>query len=289
MTNPDPTIRINVDVTNPGQFFACCGLLELASRVDQNTIAHFENGQFLVAGDLQTVLDQFFACEVKVDTRAAIKSDDNADKMDEKDDVNPHRGRIYPMILGNPFNLLLDWWNDTEAQSQKLKTWTAGMHVTDLLLGYHKKQRRKGHALLTYIPSMRDHFAEAVKRSPDDWLREPWPIEVPSSFSYDSRLSRNNALDLGHTSFGILAFSPAIDVLTLIGLQRFRPRMVEVWTRNRYFTWSQPLPVEVATVAVQGLLPHLNGTCFEFPIKPRDAQGRYKLFGHAQHTRRYHV
>jgi hypothetical protein len=61
--------------------------------------------------------------------------------------------------------------------------------------------------------------------------------------------------------------------------------MVEVWTRNRYFTWSQPLPVEVALVAALGLISHLNGTCFEFPIKPRDAQGRYKLFGHAQLVR----
>jgi CRISPR-associated protein Csb3 len=193
------------------------------------------------------------------------------------------------MTLPDPFNLRLDWWNDEEAQKQKLKVWTAGMRVTDLLLGFHKKQNRKGQAVLTYIPSMRDHFAAAVQRIPDDWLREPWPIKEPSAFCYDSRLSRNNALDLGHTSFGVMAFSPAIDVLTLIGLQRFRPKMVEVWTRNRYFTWNQPLPVEVAAVATLGLLPHLNGTCFEFPIKPRDAQGRYKLFGHAQPVRSSHV
>ena len=32
MTKPDP-IKINVDPTNPGQFFACCGLLELADRL----------------------------------------------------------------------------------------------------------------------------------------------------------------------------------------------------------------------------------------------------------------
>lgn len=281
MMNPEPTIRINVDVTNPGQFFACCGLLELASRIDRYATAYFENGQFLVAGDVQNVLGRFFECEVEVDTKSSVKSDDGADEANEKDDANPNRGRIYPMTLKHPFNLRLDWWNDGEAQAQKLKTWTAGMRVTDLLLGFHKKEK--------LIPSMRDHFAAAVKRNPDDWLREPWPIKEPSAFCYDSRLSRNNALDLGHTSFGTMAFSPAIDVLTLIGLQRFRPRMVEVWTRNRYFTWSQPLPVEVAAVAALGLLPHLNGTCFEFPIKPRDAQGRYKLFGHAQPVRSSHV
>ena len=59
MTNPEPTIRINVDVSNPGQFFACCGLLELASRLDQNATGHFENGYFLVNGDVQKFLIAF--------------------------------------------------------------------------------------------------------------------------------------------------------------------------------------------------------------------------------------
>lgn len=30
MTLPQPNIKIPVDLTNPGQFFACCGLLEVA-------------------------------------------------------------------------------------------------------------------------------------------------------------------------------------------------------------------------------------------------------------------
>jgi CRISPR-associated protein Csb3 len=193
------------------------------------------------------------------------------------------------MTLHEPFNLRLDWWTDEEAQRQKLKTWTAGQRVTDLFLDYHKKQKRKGKTELVPIPSMRKHFADAVKRFPQDWLREPLPIEVPMAFSYDSRLSRNNALDQGHVGDSTMTFSPAIDVLTLVGLQRFRPRMLEIWTRNLYCVWSQPLSVEIAAVATLGLIPHLIDTCFEFPIKPRDARGRYKLFGHAQPVRSPHV
>ena len=79
-----------------------------------------------------------------MDTLAVFKNDDETGEADAKDVVNSHRGRIYPMTLGDPFNLRLDWWTDEEAQRQKLKTWTAGQHVTDLLLGYHKKQKRKG-------------------------------------------------------------------------------------------------------------------------------------------------
>jgi CRISPR-associated protein Csb3 len=33
MTQHNDPIRIPVDLTNPGQFFACCGLLELANRL----------------------------------------------------------------------------------------------------------------------------------------------------------------------------------------------------------------------------------------------------------------
>lgn len=290
MSNPEPTIRIAVDLTNPGQFFACCGLLELASRLDPNSIAQFQNGHFVINGEVQSVLDYFFKCHVTVDTCQTSMIDDEGDKVDDRkndDNGDSHRGRIYPMTLHEPFNLRLDWWNDEAAQRQKLKTWTAGQRVTDLLLGYHKK--RKGKVEGMYIPSMREHFAEAVKRYPQDWLREPLPIKVPMAFSYDSRLSRNNALDQGHTTDSVMAFSPAVDVLTLIGLQRFRPLMLETWSRNRYYTWRQSLPVEIAAVAALGLIPQLIDCCFEFPIKRRDSQGRFKLFGHAQPVRRPNV
>ena len=33
MRDPETTIRFAVDPTNPGQFFACCGLLEMADRL----------------------------------------------------------------------------------------------------------------------------------------------------------------------------------------------------------------------------------------------------------------
>jgi CRISPR-associated protein Csb3 len=283
VSNPKPTTRVNVDVTNPGQFFACCGLLELAARVDSNTLAHFNDGHFVIYADIHPVLDSFFKCDVKVDTSATSKNDDEVD-VEDSEDNNSHRGRIYPMTLGEPFNLRLDWWTNEEAQRQKLKTWTAGQRVTDLLVGY-----RKGKNKPKYILSMREHFAETVKQCPDDWLREAQPIEAPMAFSYDSRLSRNNALDQGHTAKSIMAFSPAVDVLTLVGLQRFRPLMLEPWNRNLYCTWSQSLSVEIAAVTSLGLIPQLIHSCFEFPIKPRDAQGRFKLFGHAQPVRRPYV
>ena len=51
MTHPRPNITVNVDVTNPGQFFACCGLLELADRLWPGAQGWFERATFHVESD----------------------------------------------------------------------------------------------------------------------------------------------------------------------------------------------------------------------------------------------
>jgi CRISPR-associated protein Csb3 len=51
MTNSDVNkakITIRGDLTNPGQFFACCGLLEAASRLDEEAEGWFEHERFHV-------------------------------------------------------------------------------------------------------------------------------------------------------------------------------------------------------------------------------------------------
>ena len=46
MSDQQPNITIPVDLTNPGQFFACCGLLELADRLCSSAEGWFENSEF---------------------------------------------------------------------------------------------------------------------------------------------------------------------------------------------------------------------------------------------------
>ena len=43
-----PTLSIDVDVTNPGQFYACCGLLELAERLWPGAEGWFDDSSFHV-------------------------------------------------------------------------------------------------------------------------------------------------------------------------------------------------------------------------------------------------
>jgi len=60
MPHPEPNITVNVDVTNPGQFFAYCGLLELADRlwpcvevVRSFTEPRFERSRFCIFGNVR--------------------------------------------------------------------------------------------------------------------------------------------------------------------------------------------------------------------------------------------
>jgi len=288
----EANITIPVDLTNPGQFFACCGLLELVSRIDAETLACFRGEHFVLQTSATNALALFLKCEIAIDTDYHASDADDEEGGDGDDDVlNPNRGRVFPMYLGSPFNLRLDWWTDEHAKAQKLKLWTAGQRVTDLLTGHYKNKPKKGRGVpkgtkeKVYTPSTREHLADVCAKYPQDWLRKAVPITSPGAFSYDSRLSRNNALDLGHFSAGTFAFSPAADVLSLIALQRFRPLMVEVWNRNQYCTWKEFMPVSVAPACVVGAIPSLVDRRFEFPIKARDSQGRFKLFGHAQPIR----
>src|SRR5205814_1060536 len=53
------SIHVPVDPTNPGQFFACCGLLELADRLWPGSEGWFSNEQFCVecCGNLAALVE----------------------------------------------------------------------------------------------------------------------------------------------------------------------------------------------------------------------------------------
>lgn len=60
MSEREPNIKIPVDLTNPGQFFACCGLLELAGRLWPGAEGWFESGQFSIVGPTECSLPALF-------------------------------------------------------------------------------------------------------------------------------------------------------------------------------------------------------------------------------------
>ena len=125
-----PTISIPVDVANPGQFFACCGLFELADRLWPGAEAWFDgeaaHSRFhilalksrkgLNAADgptLREVLSN--ACALRFDVGNDEGSSDGADEGDDD-------SLLDPIIIQSPVQLILDWWSD-----KSIKPWAGSV------------------------------------------------------------------------------------------------------------------------------------------------------------------
>jgi len=115
---PDPDISINVDIRNPGQFFACCGLLEISSRIWPDS-----EGWFEITGRRTTYC---IATSSEHDDPLGeivrrIREPDTVILTDDADDYPPG---LRPLLL-IPFDLRLDWWIKDGSVNKKspLKMW----------------------------------------------------------------------------------------------------------------------------------------------------------------------
>ncbi len=252
MIHPTSTITVPVDLSNPGQFFACCGLLELASRMDAHAEAWFSDGQFKLAGAvlLQGVLAHLRQATIEntmtPDQRARLdelsamtkKERESIEGAEEEKKVLESLRRESPIVLAGGSSLRIDWFTDEFAGGARFKTWAGQQSVLDIMKAMHagmRKARVENESTLW----------NAARR-----------IGLP--FYFDSDLgAQGSALDIGF-SFDPLAASeitrirgmsrPALELLAFIGLQRFRPREI-AGDRFVYVAWPMPLPVSVAAGA----------------------------------------
>ncbi|MBN2429350.1 MAG: type I-U CRISPR-associated helicase/endonuclease Cas3 [Deltaproteobacteria bacterium] len=136
------TIRLRVDVTNPGQYFACCGLFELAAQLTPNVKGHFEQDEsmqwwFILSEtdySLSTLLEKITEAEIIPASGIAGKQEENLEEEDEEtEDDTSEEGdedkNSLPLFLGNPFGLRLDWWETSKGNSTSLKVWAGSMNV----------------------------------------------------------------------------------------------------------------------------------------------------------------
>ena len=117
------SVRINVDPTNPGQFFACCGLLELADRLWVGAEGRFEDDTFCI--DAQTPeasLTKLLSAAHDIE----LDRDEIESSPKEEDDAD---GQVEPLNIVAPIQLRLDWWQD-----KSLKTWAGSMDARKIFL-----------------------------------------------------------------------------------------------------------------------------------------------------------
>jgi len=266
MKYPEPSFGVHVDVTNPGQFFACCGLLELAHRLWPGAEGWFEKDIFHVSTpatntSLVTLAERL--CDAQLDP-------DDAEADDKTCPLRLQDNNV-ATSAGPPLSMRLDWWLDKTGVGASLKTWAGQQRVT-------------------VISSAMLHSAIAEGQINDAWLdcgriaHDPVsPSKVVEPFYFDARRFAH-ALDTGF-SLDVQEASttahPATEFLTLVGLQRFRPGTTSDRWSFEFWTWSQPLPAAVAAGLACGVVPVPRRQGYRFPLRFRDDQKRYKAFSFA--------
>lgn len=268
------TLCIALDPTNPGQFFACCGLLELAHRLWKGAEGWFERQEFCVqpvGAELQPVtstfglIDELARCRVtntmtdeqlrRLAELSRMKSKERAksDALEaEKKELESLR-RESPIRLHSPFNLLIDWFLDDRAGGSRFKTWAGQQSVIDITEGMHR-------ALLGRVWS---------ETPADAWLS--WSVLADGlPFNFDSGLSgQGSALDAGF-SFDPLGFKmpsrPLLELAAFVGLQRFRPMPVSDENLYQYDLWPTPLLPSAAAAAACGVAVVPGARRYEFRL-----------------------
>lgn len=262
-----PNIQIPVDLTNPGQFFACCGLLELADRLWPGAEGWFEGESFLLAtaGSLRAMLTHLI-----LDPPAALSH------ICERLPVKPIIAPLALTFDGDASeSFVLDCWVKVVTKSGRLQAvaappwnmWSGNQKSLPIWLQLRDELR---------LILVGDGKAK-VRACAEDELRRLFQLTRPLTgrFGFDSTAAWN-ALDVGFSpnDQGVaVESSPAVELLAAIGLQRFRPMNVE--GSLAFQVWHDPLPTSVAAAYMSGVIPHA-GERYRFSVVDR---GQYSAFG----------
>jgi CRISPR-associated protein Csb3 len=262
MSRMNPNVSVNVDVTNPGQFFACCGLLELAGRLWPGADGWFGDSAFhiscegkvdqLLAGLAQTRIESSLRPEQLSRLRTLLSKEKATLTKSELVDKTrlQEMWRAERLRLTAPFNIWLDWWRDDHGERTELKTWAAKQLVAEMAGRMFAIIQRE---LAVRQLQENQLFFEAN----DDSL----------PFNFDSDLCRTgNARDAGFSADTLelkSSYRPLLELLAFVALQRFRPlATIQGFT---YYTWAIPLPPSVAAAAASGALS-VTAQCFTFGL-----------------------
>jgi len=246
-----PELKIQFDPCNPAQFYACCGLAELAELAGNPSHSRFiveskrpRQAEFIL--QTETVLDFGNVVENLKQAEYRPLRREKAENPPQKDSIAPIEAVIFEQ------KVVLDWWlDDFHEKAKPLKCW-AGQVTTQKLFSELPKLLR------TDAPSF---AAEAF---------------TSTRFGIDPR-SAWVALDLGYSPNEQGQESqtyPLVELLGAFGLQGFRPAGSRAQGFD-YHLWLSPLPCTVARLAAAQPWQGLRTAGYKFHLGER---GSYKVF-----------
>jgi len=246
-------IRLKLNPANTGHLFACYGMFEIAHRLtpDGNAMAHFceEETEFVITGanyDLWGILNELKGASPSVDERTEAIS-------------------LFPK---HSYPLVLDWW----VADNSLKTWAG--------------QQRIGEIASLLTKALGEYPSDKSEKDLFDWGTHLCDDKgkATAATAFDARLSRLTSVDIGFSmndqGFKPVVY-PAVEFFALVGIQRFRPIRDEGHKKWVCFTWFQPLPILIASLAGERLW-FINSRKRFFPVRFRDEGKRYKALGQSQ-------
>jgi CRISPR-associated protein Csx14 len=238
-----PEHRIGIDPRNPGLFFACCGLFEIAELLKPGGMASFEDQGRVFCLDSEAELPP---PKPEIDPKAASMDAPN--------------NKIEPLVFrfsGSPF--VLDWWlNNTRSDTSSLKMWAARQASRQLCHSLVKQSNPN--------PNLEKMFDQRVYDQSRFWLdaRSGWN-------GLDFGYSPNDEQSKGRKSSTTY---PWVEILAATGLQGFRPSVSKSRV-CRYSVWLTPLPLVAARAAVGTPWLGVHQKTFKFRIESRGRLGTF--------------
>lgn len=266
MSNPTPSITVTVDPTNPGQFFACCGLLELSDRLwpgAEGWFAQDGRGFYILGAKVGTLLE---VLEKLVKHPPTV--------IEQLDNGLPVKPIIAPLSikLDENIHIVLDGW--TRIGSDKGIAVVMGNSPWNFWSGNQKSAGLWTALRAELIKLLKQLMTENAEHLFSQRLFQK------GRFGFDPGPAWN-ALDAGFSpnEQGMqVQSSPAIELLAAVGLQRFRPVLNKTRDGFDYFSWHSPLPPSVAAAAFAGGLRTSRTDRYRASVVSR---GEYAAIGFA--------
>lgn len=270
--NPTPNITVTVDVTNPGQFFACCGLLELADRLWPGAEGWFERRKFCIAANDRSNALPGLLGEIQ---RLRFDVGDDSDNEDDPEDSDVPFDPIHLQWTDGTPAIHLDWWTE-----KSIKPWAGSM-----------KERVILRAMLDAInPQHNDPFMDLrpVSYQPP-MLTKKGGLKKQAKrepFYFDPRRgNKSHPLDCGFspdTHKMKADCCPTLEALCFIGLQRARPSPTGTANQSRYTVWTKPaLSANLVGAVTCGIVPWPALGTYVFDNYFRTDQRKHKTFSQA--------
>jgi CRISPR-associated protein Csb3 len=265
------TATIPVDLTNPGQVFACLGFMEAAGILCGPCTGRFGWS----AGDAEfslRVAKDVNPIEVSIDFACAsatgaysppnFASDGAEPPAVERNDAESDLGATFPSA--KPENMALPVrLSDDAGREIFLSHWADGSSRDTFKLYAGNR------SALKVVKDMQELIKVLRRDTQDELVANPMntACAIGGSFNFDAR-GAWNALDAGYSPDRLghsVQSSPVVELFAAVGLQNARPVRISAF-EYYYYAWGEPLPLILARTAIASVLPGIPSRRFRLPL-----------------------